>query len=454
MGGGRIVFEYNGLWNDPACGWWLVEGGAPSFGYTGLYNDPACGWWLVGGGRVVFEYNGLWSDPACGWWLVEGGMPSFGYTGLYDDPGCGWWLVGGGRVVFEYNGLWNDPACGWWLVEGGTPSFGYTGLYDDPGCGWWLVNSGTVDFDYNGRWDDPVYGSWMITGGAVSGGVSDQQDYNDSEEKDHGTSQNFTYDEGDAYYKYEYAYKTGDTSLLSENDMIFYQRLKACLDTAVGTPFEKELAVHDWLVLNCAYDYDNYQHNTIPWESYSPRGLFCNGKAVCQGYAESFKLCMDILGIPCVIVTGTGNGGAHAWNAVELDGEWYMVDVTWDDPVPDTPGRVGYAYLNLTDEKMSRDHAYTSSVTANGTKYYYYAQQENYFTSEEIDAYYDYVNKKLSETKEGEPVHVTVELVDGSSFFGKNGTEIARKYMDGKRLTGYSSCSAEIYEFVLEITWH
>ena len=47
-----------------------------------------------------------------------------------------------------------------------------------------------------------------------------------------------------------------------------------------------------------------------------------------------------------------------------LDAEWYMVDVTWDDPVPDTPGQVLYGYFNITDEKMKQDHTYTSDITA------------------------------------------------------------------------------------------
>ena len=65
---------------------------------------------------------------------------------------------------------------------------------------------------------------------------------------------------------------------------------------------------------------------------------------------------MDILGIPCETITGTAGGIGHAWNAVMLDDEWYMVDVTWDDPVPDTPGQVLYGYFNITDEKMKQDH--------------------------------------------------------------------------------------------------
>ena len=53
---------------------------------------------------------------------------------------------------------------------------------------------------------------------------------------------------------------------------------------------------------------------------------------MCEGYAEAFKLLCDKEGIPCITVMGTGNGGAHKWNMVQMeDNEWYTLDVTWDD---------------------------------------------------------------------------------------------------------------------------
>jgi hypothetical protein len=48
--------------------------------------------------------------------------------------------------------------------------------------------------------------------------------------------------------------------------------------------------------------------------------------------------------------------GSHAWNMVNLCGTWFHVDATWDDPVPDEPGRVLYNYYNLSDTQMEADH--------------------------------------------------------------------------------------------------
>lgn len=59
---------------------------------------------------------------------------------------------------------------------------------------------------------------------------------------------------------------------------------------------------------------------------------------VCEGYARAFKVLCDELDIPCVLVDGVAKGdqdekpGGHMWNYVQLDGGWYAVDVTWNDP--------------------------------------------------------------------------------------------------------------------------
>ena len=56
---------------------------------------------------------------------------------------------------------------------------------------------------------------------------------------------------------------------------------------------------------------------------------------VCQSYAGAFKHLCNLVGIPCIVVMGVGytgtGGGAHAWNAIKIDGAWYANDSTWND---------------------------------------------------------------------------------------------------------------------------
>lgn len=95
---------------------------------------------------------------------------------------------------------------------------------------------------------------------------------------------------------------------------------------------EKVKSIHDYLANNLVYD------NTIAEQNiFDSYGALVNGVCVCEGYAEAFKLLCDREGIPCVTVIGTGNGGAHKWNMVQMeDGEWYTLDSTWDDQTSNT----------------------------------------------------------------------------------------------------------------------
>ena len=109
--------------------------------------------------------------------------------------------------------------------------------------------------------------------------------------------------------------------------------------------YEKIKEVHNWLIDNIEYDV-----NLESQEPYSIVGALTEGKAVCEGYARSFKYIMDALDIPCVLVSGTGTNSngeteSHAWNYVQLNENWYAIDVTWDDPVF-VGNNVESAYLN------------------------------------------------------------------------------------------------------------
>ena len=111
-----------------------------------------------------------------------------------------------------------------------------------------------------------------------------------------------------------------------------------------STDYEIVAIVHDWLVDNLDYDY------TFSTNCHNVYGTLVESKPVCEGYARTFKTLMDKYDIACIIVTGTGvnstSSGAHAWNYVQLDGEWYAMDVTWDDPTIGGSGTPSQEWLN------------------------------------------------------------------------------------------------------------
>jgi hypothetical protein len=172
------------------------------------------------------------------------------------------------------------------------------------------------------------------------------------------------------------AYKYNCLAVLNENDRMLYELAQEIIQSEINPSDHnglKVLAIHDWIVRNTEYDYDNYLHNTIPWSSYGAEGVLLNHRAVCEGYSEAFNLFMSLLDIPCHVVVGSAGGEGHAWNLVYLDGEWYHIDCTWDDPVPDRgPDNVGYYYCLLPDflvEQMDRVWNRSQYPAANGTKW-------------------------------------------------------------------------------------
>lgn len=116
------------------------------------------------------------------------------------------------------------------------------------------------------------------------------------------------------------------------------------------TPFEKEVIIHDELCKRVVYDseFKGGEESDI----YSAYGVLVFGHAVCEGYARSFKLLCKYAGIECILVTGYSKGVGHMWNMVNLDGNWYHVDVTWDDLRKEPL----HTYLNVTELSIRADH--------------------------------------------------------------------------------------------------
>lgn len=127
------------------------------------------------------------------------------------------------------------------------------------------------------------------------------------------------------------------------------QRIAGLVDKD-STDLNKVKTVHDWMVRNTVYDYVNVQNNTLSKVSYTAYGALVRKSAVCQGYALAFEKVMQEVNIPCVTVVS--DDLHHAWNMVNIDGEWYHVDVTRDDPVPDMKDYVSYDYFLLSDAQM------------------------------------------------------------------------------------------------------
>lgn len=127
---------------------------------------------------------------------------------------------------------------------------------------------------------------------------------------------------------------------------------------------ETALVLHDYLMDTVAYDWDTLVNGTPTDKAvYSAYGALVNGKAVCNGYALAYQMLLKQAGINAVKLTSTPMN--HAWNLVEIDGNWYHVDVTHDDPAPNVEGGGRHFYFLRSDESMNRVWDTTSITCPN-----------------------------------------------------------------------------------------
>lgn len=164
------------------------------------------------------------------------------------------------------------------------------------------------------------------------------------------------------------AWTGGDASGLSEKDAAILERCREIFASCITdgmTAFERELALHDYLVAWGEYDQTVYDARTPQGraDNTNPYGMLTGGYGICLGYATTFQLLMDLAEVECITVVGASSDstGDHAWNMVRLEGEWYCVDPTWDDPSGDYTGvdpswmtRMNHRYFNVTSDHMRR----------------------------------------------------------------------------------------------------
>lgn len=148
------------------------------------------------------------------------------------------------------------------------------------------------------------------------------------------------------------------------------KRLQPLFDEAAGKIITKALAEDN------LFDRVKVIHDAITdMTTYTAKGSssiseadgpLLDGKALCEGYSKAFMYLCQAVGIPCVCVAGYANE-PHMWNMLQLDGEWYNMDVTWDDSGT-------YDYFCISTKKMQEDHSFENLFpipSATSDKYSY-----------------------------------------------------------------------------------
>ena len=162
-----------------------------------------------------------------------------------------------------------------------------------------------------------------------------------------------------------------------------------------GNEYDKEYAVYKWLIEHCEYlilknDSTAYADSAL-----------CLGKAQCSGYSKAISLLLRSMGIQCMEVLSIPEQ-EHQWNIVQIQGDWYQCDVTWDDPPEGDPKQfedgqnVFLCYFNVPDRRMT-DHTQNqdgfvrpvcTSIAAN----YVFREGIYISSSDDIENLAEYIN--------------------------------------------------------------
>lgn len=161
--------------------------------------------------------------------------------------------------------------------------------------------------------------------------------------------------------------------------------------------FQKVKSINDWIVNNTRYDQEyieeikkdpEYMKLPSPHAAYT---LFKEGTGVCQAYALAAHRLLEEAGFEVKYVTGNAGGIGHAWNLVKVDGEWYHLDTTWNDPTSETQDILSYKYFLISDNTIKLDHTMDNRTYPVATDKYYESMRD-VVNPLELDNYMYYIN--------------------------------------------------------------
>ncbi len=141
---------------------------------------------------------------------------------------------------------------------------------------------------------------------------------------------------------------------------------------------QKAFAIFRWITTHISYDFEKLQRGMR--RNLNAAEVLEERKAVCGGYAALFQALAQELGLRSFVIKGKAkaygfNALSHAWNAIQLEGDWYLIDATW-----------GSGYLDEKQRFVRRYNDY----------YFLPAAEELIFTHYPDEANWQLLDKPIS----------------------------------------------------------
>ena len=178
--------------------------------------------------------------------------------------------------------------------------------------------------------------------------------------------------DGIKYYTDDYSNVTEIEKAIDEIE----KEKEKILSKLDGTDYKKIKYIHDYLINNVEYD---SSYKVVG--AYNIYGALVKKKCVCEGYAKAFKYLANSVGIECELVQGIGRNNSgkqenHEWNCVKLNGIWYYIDCTWDDPIViggngKATSEMKYKYFLKGSNTFDKDHMVSNQFSEGGKLFAY-----------------------------------------------------------------------------------
>lgn len=329
--------------------------------FAGAWKQDSAGWWYQNDDNT-YKKDGWFQDSDGSWYYFN--------TAGYAYTGC-WQAINGAWYYFDANG--RMLANKWEWIDGNKDGTAECYNFSPSGAAYmYMTTPDGYVVDINGAWtvDGTIQTKKVSVGPGGTGATTTKTSFSGGSSGGSGGGGGSSSGGGGSssttksYYN---DFKMGNLSAMTSSQ---WKETKAAIESFKSThitedmsDFEKEMEIIKWLCENCEYELAD------DWSRATAYSCIMLGKAQCSGYADAFLQTAKL----CGLNVRYDHSSNHAWNLIELDGDWYIVDVTNADAI--SSKTFDYKYINRNGEQADSlyiaysEYLKSSSIKVNGTKY-------------------------------------------------------------------------------------